>query len=425
MTDEEITPVSTQKSTKQRKPRRSKKKAKKRAIKPSNSPLEERRGRGATKSFPTASFEESISIAEIIQRETGNKMRRIRIFEMLGKSPDSGPSRQLVTNSSKYGLTTGGYQADHIELTPLGQTSVNPDADAKERVMARFTLAIHNIVPFDFLYNRLGGNKLPSQGVMQDILREAEVSEEDIAACVDIFVVNAKFVGLLQTVAGAERVLKIDQVVEELPVDAAITTPTRSVTKPSGTPVDQNGSGIAWNEICFYITPIGDEGTELRKHSDLFLNHIVEPALEGFNLKVVRADKIGNPGMIGSQILEHILRARLVIADLSFHNPNVFYELSLRHTCGLPSIQIIRSADKLPFDLQQYRTVPIDTTDIFSLVPKLGVYKSQIATQVRSALENSESIDNPITTYFPELTVSIPPIKAAAKAGKVKVQTAD
>ena len=48
--------------------------------------------------------------------------------------------------------------------------------------------------------------------------------------------------------------------------------------------------------------------------------------------------------MISRQIIEHIMHARLVIADLSFHNPTVFYELALRHMTGKPTIQVIRAS---------------------------------------------------------------------------------
>jgi hypothetical protein len=111
--------------------------------------------------------------------------------------------------------------------------------------------------------------------------------------------------------------------------------------------------------------------------------------------------------MITSQVLEHILRARLVIADLSYHNPNVFYEMALRHAVKLPVVQICRRCDRLPFDVNQVRTVSIDTTDIYTLVPRLETYRSEIASQVRAALEG-QSTGNPISVFFPGLTVTIP-----------------
>ena len=159
--------------------------------------------------------------------------------------------------------------------------------------------------------------------------------------------------------------------------------------------------------LCFYITPIGEDGTETRKHSDLFLGSIVEPSLEQFSLRVVRADAIDKPGVITRQIIEYLLKARLVIADLSFHNPNVFYELAIRHAARLPTVQIIRSQDRIPFDLNQIRTVKIDDSNIYSLVPKIETYRSEIASQVRRALDDPDTTDNPITTFWPGLKVEL------------------
>jgi hypothetical protein len=118
-------------------------------------------------------------------------------------------------------------------------------------------------------------------------------------------------------------------------------------------------------------------------------------------------------------VIEHVLKSRLVIADLSFHNPNVFYELCLRHVCRLPTVQIIRKADRIPFDLDQFRTIPVDNTGIYTLLPQLETYKSEIATQVRQVLENPDAVDNPISIFYPGLIVSLP--AASSSSGKPAV----
>jgi hypothetical protein len=372
------------------------------------------------RSFPTVSFEESLEVAEAIQRHAaGGKIRRFTLFDALNKSPDSGPSRMLITNSSKYGLTTGGYQAEHLELTPKGRIATDPEVSPKERLKARFDLAIADIPPFKALYDKLAGSKLPGMPVIHDALREINISDDDVAKCGDAFVVNLKFLGLLRNVAGAERLLTIEHVLEELPTTFGSDVPP-AIVRPNGTLAAHASTEMSdWSKTCFYITPIGDEGSDQRKHSDLFLNYVVEPAIEELKLKIVRADQIGKPGMIGAQVVEHIMRSRLVIADLSFHNPNVFYELCLRHVIGLPLVQIIREKDKIPFDVQQFRTIAIDNGDIYTLIPKLDVYKSQIAMQARQALENPQAVDNPITMYFPGLKVVVPEMAIKVATEKV------
>jgi hypothetical protein len=57
--------------------------------------------------------------------------------------------------------------------------------------------------------------------------------------------------------------------------------------------------------------------------------------------------------------------------------------------------------------VNQVRTVTIDNTDIYTLIPKLETYQSEIATQVRAALEGQTG-NNPISVFFPGIVVSIP-----------------
>ncbi|WP_218000140.1 hypothetical protein, partial [Sphingopyxis granuli] len=137
------------------------------------------------------------------------------------------------------------------------------------------------------------------------------------------------------------------------------------------------------------------------------LENIVEPAIQTVGLKVIRADQIDKPGMITRQIMEYLFRSRLVVADLSFSNANVFYELALRHAVRLPIVQIIRHGDPIPFDINQMRTVTIDNRDIYTLLPNVELYKSEIASQARRALEAGVEVDTPVSMYFPAARLAI------------------
>lgn len=390
------------------------KKERKRARKRKKGKANEKTARKRTiRPYPASSFEEALPLAEAIQKfASGEKVRRLTLLDHMNKSPTSGPTRMLITNAGRYGLTSGSYAAEWLELTDDGKLITSPDTPARERLEAQFKLAIENIEPFKYLYNQYKGKKLPSQEVMKDALRESGKQIDDPQECIDTFIVNAKYLGLLKTIAGAETILSIDHVLddagtprhaEEEPA-ALKRVPTIELARAQPSSGKHN-----WSKICFYISPIGDDGSEHRKHADMFLGSLVEPALKDFGLEVVRADKIADPGMITSQVIEHIMRARLVIVDMSYHNPNVFYEMALRHACKLPIVQITRKADRLPFDINQMRTVVIDTSDIYSLVPRLETFRSEIATQVRGALsEGDDATMTPLSVFFPGFTVTIP-----------------
>jgi len=376
-----------------------------------NSKGKHKRKARVSRPYPASSFEEALKLAEAIQKiAAGGRLRRLTLCEQMTISPTSSGTIMLITNSGKYGITKGSYAAEWLELTPDGNLASGPEAPIREKLKARFRLAIEGVKPFNSLYEEYKGKKLPAQAVVKDFLQSAKVEVENFDECIDTFIVNAKFLGLLRTIAGSEVLIPIDQAVDETPAGSmAATFPATTNGAQAGAGEEATGSDTAdWTTTCFYISPIGKEGSNERKHSDLFLNSIIEPALKEFGLKVVRADKIGEAGMITSQILEHILKSKLVIVDLSFHNPNAFYELAIRHACKLPIVQIIQKSDVIPFDVNQIRTIPIDNTDIYTLVPRLETYKSEIATYVRQALANPDSVSNPLTVFCPGFQISLP-----------------
>jgi hypothetical protein len=266
--------------------------------------------RRSQRSFPASTFEEPLDFAKAIFRiGSGQPVKRLTLFDQLGKSPESGGSRQLIVNSGRYGLSTGGVQAENIELTPEGLKAVDEQISVREQTRTRVNLAIFGIEPFQKLYDRFAGNKLPAQAVLIDAVKDIGVDAAHAAEAVDTFVVNLRFVGLLKTLSGAERIVSLDTLLSELPASASSPKPT-ALTRVSGSIITSDHA--QYESTCFYIAPIGAEGSDARKHSDLFLGSIVEPAMEPFQLKVVRADAIDKPGVITRQIIDHIMRSGLL-----------------------------------------------------------------------------------------------------------------
>lgn len=120
---------------------------------------------------------------------------------------------------------------------------------------------------------------------------------------------------------------------------------------------------------CFVIMPIGDQqyGTEIISAKDLhsrYADLIKEAILKADpSLDVTRADEVAIPGAITNDILTRIMHSDLVIADITYPNPNVFYELGLRHACK-PGTIIIRDRAglKAPFDVAHLRHIEYDNT---------------------------------------------------------------
>jgi len=87
---------------------------------------------------------------------------------------------------------------------------------------------------------------------------------------------------------------------------------------------------------CFVISPIGEEGSEGRRHADWVYTKLVKPALQQFGISSLRADEMKVPGDINAHILRAILDFELCIAVLTDHNPNVFYEVGVAHAARRP-----------------------------------------------------------------------------------------
>lgn len=144
------------------------------------------------------------------------------------------------------------------------------------------------------------------------------------------------------------------------------------------------------DEECFFIAPIGKEGSEERHRSDGVLEYIIVEAASEVGLQAVRADQLAEPGQITLQVIEHILGARAAVADLTYRNPNVFYELAVRHTARLPTVLIAEEGEQLPFDIAQMRTIFFSHTDLRSAAR----CRTEIVRQLREALGGA--VDSPI-----------------------------
>ena len=145
---------------------------------------------------------------------------------------------------------------------------------------------------------------------------------------------------------------------------------------------------------CFVISPIGSEGSETRKRSDRILKFVISEVVKSLGYaEPERSDTLGEPGMITSQIIKRITEDDLVIADLTEHNPNVFYELAIRHMIGKPLIQIIEKGTKIPFDVSVSRTIFIDHKDLESV----DAAKEEMKAQIKAVENDPSKVDNPIT----------------------------
>ena len=114
------------------------------------------------------------------------------------------------------------------------------------------------------------------------------------------------------------------------------------------------------DRICFVIMGFGkktDYASGETINLDKTYHNIMKPAVQDVGLKCVRADEIQDTGLIDRSMYALLVRADVVIADISTMNPNAIYELGVRHAVKPQSTIILRaeSSTSIPFDINHTR----------------------------------------------------------------------
>ena len=143
-------------------------------------------------------------------------------------------------------------------------------------------------------------------------------------------------------------------------------------------------------EICFVIMPFGG-------WFDKYYEDIYCPAISAAGMTPKRADDLYRPSNIVQDIWTYTKKAKIILADLSNKNPNVFYELGLAHALAKPAILITQTIDDIPFDLRSLRIIDYDKN-----LPNWG---ETLGESIEKAIK--ETLDSPnetIPTAFLETT---------------------
>lgn len=143
---------------------------------------------------------------------------------------------------------------------------------------------------------------------------------------------------------------------------------------------------------CFVISPIGAEGSDVRRDSNQVLKHLIRKALSD-DFEIKRGDEDNNPGSITSQIVESILEADLVIADLTGFNPNVYYEVAIAHGYDRPTVHLQHADERPAFDLQDMRVIRYNLLDLDNLDKAQEALKSYASF----AMENPRKALTPLS----------------------------
>jgi len=144
---------------------------------------------------------------------------------------------------------------------------------------------------------------------------------------------------------------------------------------------------------AFIISPIGSPESDTRKRSDDIKNMLIKPIVEDeFGFECKRADESYENPKIDDDIIRHLIEDELIIADLTDHNANVFYELAVRHSIQKSVILLIEKPQKIPFDITTYRAIFYDFND----VKVFKAAEEELRRQVKAVVDGKFIPDSPI-----------------------------
>jgi hypothetical protein len=150
--------------------------------------------------------------------------------------------------------------------------------------------------------------------------------------------------------------------------------------------------------------PYGNFSSNLEKRAEWdALHELIRDVTEGVELpkggflQCIRGDHEMHPGEIVSGIVRDLAESEIAIAVLSEHNPNVFYELGVRHALASRTILMAENPDDVPFDLRTQRMLLYSTKNLAST--------QKLRLELRNALcaillQNPNISDNPIQRYL-------------------------
>jgi tetratricopeptide (TPR) repeat protein len=121
-----------------------------------------------------------------------------------------------------------------------------------------------------------------------------------------------------------------------------------------------------YTKICFVVMPFGTKPVGKHKvNFDNIYDNIFKPAInavalaEGGKLKAARTDRDFFSGDIGQEMFQYLNRSRFVLADITSLNPNVMYEIGVRHAARESATAIFRQGDAtIPFDINHIKAFP-------------------------------------------------------------------
>jgi hypothetical protein len=283
--------------------------------------------------YPRVTLEQALRVPTAIKDNNGgNPWPPIDVAKAVGISHKTPDFFYLAAASRDFGLTEGSRDSELISLAELGRDVVYAPGKDEERAALR--TALLNVEIFrDVLEYYKGANLPPMQYLGNTLTREFKLDPAFHEEFSQLFRENCAFLEIGAGFAGPN----------EQPARTA--APRDASTVVLAEPNDKTGLK------CFAIMPFRErESNRSKGFFDEVLKVLIAPAGRDAGFEVLTANREGSD-VIQATIVNQLLDADLVLADLTENNPNVLFELGLRIAEDKP-VALIRAKGTAPiFDV--------------------------------------------------------------------------
>jgi hypothetical protein len=319
------------------------------ARKQKNKWLREKRATRAK--YPRHSVERALRIPKaILEQNAGKPCTPQQAAAFLGVG-SKGPFAVEIGSATKYGFLERPEEGK-IQPTELARRILRPKSPEDE--VKGYREAVLKAPEVAEVYKHYRGENLPDETFFRNTLVDTfRIPEADVPDFKRILIESLETAKLLAKHGDKLRVLDVSA--EEVPQE------------DKSERIKRLGAAVAVKatDTCFvmqpFASPLGG-----------YYEKVFKPAIEKAGLLPVRADaEIFGTGKIIDQVWRGINAAKVLVAELTTRNPNVFYELGLAHALRKPVVLISSNEADVPFDLQHIRVIYYDVSDPF-WVPSLS-----------------------------------------------------
>jgi len=321
--------------------------------------------------FPALSLEKALRVPNVIkEKNAGRPWSPAEVAKAIGVKLGTDEFYSLTASSRDYGLTTGNRVSKTIALAPIGQELVYTPSPEIEKEATR--KAFFNVSLFSKVYEYYKGGLLPEMQYLQNTLESKfGVNPKYHQQFLAVYSENYEYLATFGIVYVEGRPT-LPRGITEVQKPVATRTPKTKntlnlfVAMPFTEKTDKYPKGFYEEVLTNLITPAGEQA--------------------GFIVTTARRE---GSDVIHSTIVNDLLDADLVIADLTEHNPNVLFELGLRMANNQP-IAIIRSkGTPAIFDVDNMLRVLDYDPSLWVLTLKTDIPK--LTNHIKAAWDNKDN----------------------------------